>query len=247
MNIVCVICSDLLVPSDDVFHTPCRHIFHFACVTQWLEGNFKFSLCTSKTCPQCREKTTLNKIHRIYFNFANSDNISEDTCSLQDKIDKLNFQLMMKEKDNKHYTEKINTVEKQNNELKKEVRKVESEISAKNSAIYALKEQIKYFQEQNLEAVGRKKEMCFEQLQKKIENYKNIQILLEASAEDVDQMISSTSNPNTLITYISVMKREMTIGLNKRRELRAKVRSLQQELTKVSMERNFLSEEHAKV
>lgn len=37
MNIICVICSDLLVPSDDVFYTPCGHIFHFACVTQWLE------------------------------------------------------------------------------------------------------------------------------------------------------------------------------------------------------------------
>lgn len=37
MNIVCVICSDRLTPSDDVFYTPCGHIFHFACLTQWLE------------------------------------------------------------------------------------------------------------------------------------------------------------------------------------------------------------------
>lgn len=38
----------------------------------------------------------------------------------------------------------------------------------------------------------------------------------------------------------------MTISLNKRRELRAKLRSVQQELNKVSMERNFLSDEHLK-
>ncbi|XP_024884185.1 E3 ubiquitin-protein ligase TRAIP-like [Temnothorax curvispinosus] len=65
MNIVCVICSDLLAPSDDVFQTPCGHIFHFACLIQWLER--------SKTCPQCRGKTTTDNIRRIYFNFSNND------------------------------------------------------------------------------------------------------------------------------------------------------------------------------
>lgn len=38
----------------------------------------------------------------------------------------------------------------------------------------------------------------------------------------------------------------MTISLNKRRELRSNLKSLQQELTKVSMERNSLSQEHSK-
>ncbi|XP_076243156.1 TRAF interacting protein no poles [Calliopsis andreniformis] len=236
MNVVCVICSDLLIPSDDVFHTPCGHIFHFVCLSQWLER--------SKSCPQCREKTTAHKIHRIYFNFSNNDTIIEDATSLQDKLDKLNFQLLVKEKDIKHYTQKCETLEKQNGELRKEVYKVESELNKKNSTIYAFKEQIKYFKEQNLEVESIKKEV--EQLKKKNENYKNIQTLLEASTEDIDEMISKTSDPNTLITYISVMKREMMISLNKRRELRSKMKSLQQELTKVSMERNFLSEEHTK-
>lgn len=38
----------------------------------------------------------------------------------------------------------------------------------------------------------------------------------------------------------------MMVSLNKRRELRSKMKGLQQELTKVSVERNFLSEEHTK-
>ncbi|KOX67348.1 TRAF-interacting protein [Melipona quadrifasciata] len=236
MNIVCVICRDLLTPADDIFHAPCGHIFHLHCVTQWLER--------SKTCPQCREKTTLSKIHRLYFNFANNDSIVEDKCLLQDKIDKLSLQLVLKEKDVKYYMEKNEILEKQNKELKKEVRKAESAVNEKTGAIYALKEQIKFFKEQNLEADSRKKEI--EGLHKRIEGYKNIQILLEASIEAVDEMIAKTSDTSTLITYISVMKREMMISLNKRRELRAKVRSLQQELNKVSMERNFLSDEHSK-
>ena len=236
MNIVCIICSDLLVPSDDVFYTPCGHIFHFVCLTQWLER--------SKSCPQCREKATSHKIHRIYFNFSNNDTIREDTCSLQDKIDKLNFQLLLAEKDVKHYSQKCETLDKQSAELRKEVYKVESELNKKNNIIYAFKEQIKYLKEQNLETETIKQEI--EQLRKEIENYKNIQTLLEASAEETDEVISRACDPNTLITYISVMKREMLISLNKRRELRSKVKSLQQELTTVSMERKILSEEYIK-
>ncbi|XP_076666532.1 TRAF interacting protein no poles isoform X1 [Andrena cerasifolii] len=236
MNIVCIICSDLLVPSDDVFYTPCGHIFHFVCLTQWLER--------SKSCPQCREKATSHKIHRIYFNFSNNDSLKEDTCSLQDKIDKLNFQLLLASKDVKQYSQKCETLDKQTAELRKEVFKVESELNKKNNIIYAFKEQIKYLKEQNLETETMKQEI--EQLRKKIDNYKNIQTLLEASTEDTDEVISRTCDPNTLITYISVMKREMLISLNKRRDLRSKIKSLQQELTTVSLERKFLSEEYTK-
>ncbi|XP_003401768.2 E3 ubiquitin-protein ligase TRAIP [Bombus terrestris] len=236
MNIICVICSDLLTPSDDVFYTPCGHIFHFTCVTQWLER--------SKTCPQCRERTTSSKIHRLYFNFSNNDTIVEDKCSLQDKVDKLNFQLMLKEKDIKHDLARIEILERQNRELKEEIKKMEIEIAGKYNAVYALQEQIKLLKQQSLKAERRKKEI--EQLQKKIEHYKNVQIILDGTTEDVDEMISRTTEPATLITYMSVMKREITISQNKRRELRSKLKSVQQELTKVSMERNFLSDEHTK-
>ena len=236
MNIICVICSDLLTPSDDVFYTPCGHIFHFTCVTQWLER--------SKTCPQCRERTTSSKIHRLYFNFSNNDTIVEDKCSLQDKVDKLNFQLMLKEKDIKHDLARIEILERQNRELKEEIKKMEIEIAGKYSAVYALQEQIKLLKQQSLKAERRKKEI--EQLQKKIEHYKNVQIILDGTTEDVDEMISRTTEPATLITYMSVMKREITVSQNKRRELRSKLKSVQQELTKVSMERNFLSDEHTK-
>lgn len=135
----------------------------------------------SKSCPQCREKATSHKIHRIYFNFSNNDTINEDTCSLQDKIDKLNFQLLLAEKDVKHYSQKCETLDKQTAELRKEVYKVESELNKKNNIIYAFKEQIKYLKEQNLEAETMKQEI--EQLRKKIENYKKYVRILKIYIE----------------------------------------------------------------
>ncbi|XP_033326779.2 TRAF interacting protein no poles isoform X2 [Megalopta genalis] len=230
MNIACVICSDLLTPTDDIFHTPCGHIFHFTCLTQWLER--------SKTCPQCREKTTSPKIHRLYFNFCNNDSITEDKYSLQNKVDKLSLELALKEKDAKHYSEKSEALEKETKCLKKELVKINTE---KNSVIAALKQQVNYFRDQASETNSMKKEN--EQMRVRLET---IQMLLEASVGDIDDMISRTADPNTLVTYISVMKREMTISLNKRRELRAKLRSMQQELSKTTIEKKFLQEEHAR-
>ncbi|KAK2576472.1 hypothetical protein KPH14_005803 [Odynerus spinipes] len=236
MNIVCVICSDLLVPSDDVFHTPCGHIFHFTCLIQWLER--------SKTCPQCRERTNQNKIHRIYFNFSNNDTIIDDASALQDKVDKLTFQILLKDKDIKHYMEKSETMEKQNVGLRSELKKAESKIREKETAIYALKEQIKFFREQCSEVDATKQEIA--KLRQKVENLKNVQLLMDASAEEVDEMASRTNDLSTLVTYISIMKREMAKCVNKRREIRAKLCTVQQELTKVSMERNYLLEEQEK-
>ncbi|XP_047356300.1 E3 ubiquitin-protein ligase TRAIP-like isoform X1 [Vespa velutina] len=231
--------SDLLMPSDDVFYTPCGHIFHFTCLIQWLER--------SKSCPQCREKTNQNKIHRIYFNFSNNDTIVEDTSFLQDKVDKLTFQILLKDKDIKHYTEKNENLEKQNTGLRSEVKKAESEVREKETAIHALKEQIKYFRQQCTEVDIINQEVI--RLRKRVEDLKNIQLLMDAPAEEVDDMVSKTNDSSTLITYISIMKRyirEMAKCVTKRREMRAKLQSIQQELTKVSMERNYLLEEQEK-
>lgn len=92
---------------------------------------------------------TENRIYRVYFTFPNSETASEnaDNSSLEGRIDSLQFQLLLKEKNIKYYTSKNVTLEKQNAGLRQEVRKVESEINQKNSAIHVLKEQITYFKE----------------------------------------------------------------------------------------------------
>lgn len=72
-----------------------------------------------------------------------------DNSTLQGRIENLQFQILLNEKNIKHYNSKNATLEKQNAGLRQEVRKVESEINQKNSAIYALKEQIKYFKDES--------------------------------------------------------------------------------------------------
>lgn len=236
MNIVCVICRELLVPSSEVFYTPCGHIFHHLCLIQWLER--------STTCPQCRERTTENKIHRIYFNFSNNDSIVEDPTSLQNKVDNLTFQLQLKDQRINNLTEIKENLKTETAGLRQEVRKVESEINGKNSAIHALKEQIKFYKRQCQDVDTYKQEI--EQLKKKNEGLKNLQALLDASVDEVDDIMAMTCDIDKLKTYIVIMKKNMNTDLQKKRELRDKVKILQQELMRVSATSKSLSEERSK-
>lgn len=236
MNIVCVICSDLLVPSSDVFHTPCGHIFHYGCLLQWLER--------SRTCPQCRERTTEHKIHRIYFNFSNNDNIVEDATSLQNQLDNMIFQLKLRDNEITDLKSTKKKLEKQTSGLRQEVKNVESQLHGKDSAIHSFQTQIKFYKQQCAEIDEYKTDN--KRLKEKVEHLQNIQILLESSASEVDEMIAMTLDHTKLITYIGVLKREMLTNFNKRRKLEHKMKDLELELMKIKKEYKVLEHEHIK-
>ncbi|XP_043793634.1 E3 ubiquitin-protein ligase TRAIP-like [Apis laboriosa] len=225
-----------LIQSDDIFYTRCGHVFHLHCLTQWLER--------SKSCPQCREKVTQSKIHRLYFTFPSNEVVESQGSTLQEKVDNLKFQILLKEKDIQYYSSKNVTLEKQNAGLKQEVRKVESEINKKNAAIHALKEQINYFKEQSSHCDNLKKEIV--QLKNKIEDLKPIQVLLHAPISDVSKMVGKTKDPETLTMYISIMKKELIGRFNKCKQLRMSIKKLQEKLSKVNMKNDTSLEEQSK-
>ncbi|GAB1860601.1 TRAF-interacting protein [Camponotus japonicus] len=201
MNILCVICHDFLLPSEDIVFSRCGHVFHFSCLSRWLER--------SKTCPQCREKVTENKIYRVYFTFPNSETASDnaDSSLLQGRIDSLQFQILVKDKNIKYHLSKIATLEKQNAGLRQEVRKVESEINQKKSAIHALNEQITYFKEK----YGKYKVLAqkLSQKEKELEQFQHMRnIFSKGSLEDIRRMIEKTKDQDTLVTCISAMRKE---------------------------------------
>lgn len=54
----CAICADLLLASEPASSTRCGHIFHEKCVSRWMSSNH--------TCPQCRQISDRNSVHRVY-------------------------------------------------------------------------------------------------------------------------------------------------------------------------------------
>lgn len=76
-----------------------------------------YSHFRSKSCPQCRNKTTEKTIHRVYFNVA-SNEPEEDTSVLRNKIDNLKFQIHLKDTDIKNATEENQNLNSQNKGLR---------------------------------------------------------------------------------------------------------------------------------
>lgn len=59
----------------------------------------RFATSRSETCPTCRNKATTGKVLRIFLNLLVSEGNSQDQSVLQYKVDSLEFQLKVKEKD----------------------------------------------------------------------------------------------------------------------------------------------------
>ncbi|XP_011692834.1 PREDICTED: E3 ubiquitin-protein ligase TRAIP-like isoform X2 [Wasmannia auropunctata] len=198
MKILCIICHDLLIPTEDIFFTHCGHVFHHRCLSQWFER--------SKTCPQCRARTAEDRIHKAHFTVSNTED-NED--NLQGRIDSLKFQVLLNERNIKHYISKNAVLEKQNAGLRLEVRKVESEIRQKNSNIYALKDEIRYFKEKHQEYEVLKKELS--EKKREVKQFRDIYKTLSTSTlDDMQDIIRETTDRNTLMNYIFVMKKIMS-------------------------------------
>lgn len=223
--------------SNDIFYTRCGHVFHLQCLSPWLER--------SKSCPQCREKVTQSKIHRLYFTFGNNEIVESQASTLQEKIDGLKFQILLKQKDIQYYTSKNVTLEKQSAGLRQEVYKLEGEISQKNAAMHALKEQIEYFKKRSSRCDDLKREIV--QLKDKIEDLKPLQALLHGPLSDVSKMIGNDRDPQTLIKFISIMKKELIESINKCKHLRMTVKRLREELNTANAKLNSLLEEQSKL
>nr|CAD7264151.1 unnamed protein product [Timema shepardi] len=108
MLVSCSICSDLFVSASEVFTTTCGHLFHYVCLVEWLER--------SKTCPQCRYKTTEKTIHRVYFNVQTNDE-PDDPNALRNHIENLKFKIHLKDTDIKNAREENNTLKSRNVKL----------------------------------------------------------------------------------------------------------------------------------
>ncbi|XP_078052093.1 zinc finger MYND-type containing 10 [Augochlora pura] len=226
---ICSICKDNLMDCDNIYHTECGHVFHYHCLGQWLER--------SKSCPQCRDKVTRQKIHRLHLTLSSSQGAEEDSCSLKEKIQNLEFKIRLKEKDIQYYTSKNITLDKQNDGLKREVRKVESELRKQSSTLYQLE-----MQHESCSIV--KKELI--QMKCKVDELKPLEILFNAPVGDVMRMVGNTKDPDTLIRYISVLKKEFAESINKRKKLCMTLKKCQEDVAKANSKYESLQGERSK-
>ncbi|XP_069681479.1 E3 ubiquitin-protein ligase TRAIP-like [Periplaneta americana] len=236
MHISCSICSDLFVPTSDVFVTQCGHLFHYVCLIQWIER--------SQSCPECRSKTTDKSVHRLYFNVATCEP-EEDASLLRNKIDSLTFQIRLKDQDIKNVSEENKKLNTQNSGLRDEIKSQEKDIRTLKSTLSAQREQIKHLQTQTKAIEDAQDEA--RRLRKEFNDLKSVQIIVQGTVADVENMLEkygdSYDSVKSLATYVSVLKREMQVSSEKKRDMRERLRTCQRDLSIANLERDKLTEE----
>ncbi|CAH2002025.1 unnamed protein product [Acanthoscelides obtectus] len=225
MNINCVICSEFFNASAEVFATKCGHVFHYPCLINWIER--------SKTCPQCRHKTTEQSIHRIFFNIQNIDGNS-DMGAMLNKIDNLEYQNRMLDKDVKNYKEKNSSLKKQNDLLRQEVRSVEASLKAYEMTIISLKEQISYFKSKSKESEKLTTEIV--NLKNTIKNMENAHIAINGTRDQVNEMLRNEADVESLAIYGAMLKKALIETESKKKEVDHALKKSQSEASRYRKE-----------
>ncbi|KAJ8962846.1 hypothetical protein NQ318_001246 [Aromia moschata] len=230
MNINCVICSDLFVPTAEVYITKCGHMFHFHCLAHWIER--------SQTCPQCRNKTTDKTIHKVYFNLANTDGCTEDAGTLQNKVHDLQFQITLKEKDIKLFSEKYSKAKAQNIALREEIKELEDKCKSHESAIHGLKDRMVYLKSKSKDNDKLTEEVA--KLKTRVKDMENIHLAVTGSKEDVNEMLRNEKNVESLALLSAILKKSLIDAERKKREMEHNLKRAQNEAAKYRRDYNTL-------
>nr|XP_021187288.2 E3 ubiquitin-protein ligase TRAIP [Helicoverpa armigera] len=219
MNILCTICSDLVNQAESIYVTKCGHVFHHHCLSQWIER--------SKTCPQCRNKVTDKCMFRLYPTVSNENN-SENAATLQSRLDDAELQLRQQRV---KYKEKEDKLVIANADLKRQddlLKSYEKRLVSFDSKVLALREQLEFSNIQNKEMQRVKEEN--ESLKKNMQTLNGLQKVLNATSDDVEQMLHSYSDARTIATFATALKRALCESEAKKNETRDRLHAAKQKL-----------------
>ncbi|XP_013186073.1 E3 ubiquitin-protein ligase TRAIP [Amyelois transitella] len=217
MHILCTICSDLVNPAENLHATKCGHLFHYRCLSQWIER--------SASCPQCRNKVTDRCMFRVYPTVSN-ENSGDDVTTLQSKLDDALLQLRqqkVKEKEKEDKLAEIGADLKKNVEL---LKTYEKKLVSRDSAVVALREQLEYIKLQNKETKRIKDENT--SLKKNLQTLNGLQKVLNATSDEVEQMLQGYTDVRTVATFATALKRALCESEARKNELRERLHSATQ-------------------
>lgn len=234
MNITCVICSELFVSGADIYFTQCGHVFHYHCLISWLER--------SKSCPQCRNRVTEKTIHKAYFNISNAEQ-AQDAAILLHKLDNANFSISLKEKEIKTINEKKYKLKQQNKSLREEVARLENNDRTMESTMHAFKDQIVYFKSKAKDTDRLSDEII--KLKSTIRNMENVEAVLKASREQVNNILRDEHNVESLALLAATLKKALLDSEKKVREIDFSLKKLKNEYRKLKKDYDLLQTQNA--
>ncbi|XP_037948755.1 E3 ubiquitin-protein ligase TRAIP-like [Teleopsis dalmanni] len=193
LNLSCIICAQLIAPSNVVYIIHCGHMFHERCLKQWIPY--------SETCPQCRRKCTQHNIFRVYFNLANLNESRMDFGAMQEQIDNSKLQIQLKESQLKDSKAELNLLKEK--EKREKLENAIQRLKLTTIVNKAFKEQVALLN------INRNLENKIKSLEEHIETLGKTSALIKASGADVEKIVKKVNNPTKLATWIIALKREV--------------------------------------
>ena len=135
MNANCVICADLFDGSSEIVAAPCGHVYHAKCLITWVSN--------SKTCPQCRSRTHLTGILKLYFNLfpqseTNSSVLENKIADLTSRLNTKELELRNCKRERDDHIAYACNAEENTSELLENVSKLQHEVSQLRVKVHAL-------------------------------------------------------------------------------------------------------------
>ncbi|KAK3916232.1 E3 ubiquitin-protein ligase TRAIP [Frankliniella fusca] len=237
MRLTCIVCRELLLPSEEVNVAPCGHFFHYTCWIGWLER--------SKTCPQCRKKTTEKQIFRLFFNLAEGEGEEiEDAAAVNNKLDSLAFNLRLKEKDLSNAKELLEKETNVNEGLRTEIKRYKKRMDEADTQRQCLESKISYLRMQAKETEQAKAQV--ESLKTKLDRLQRMDTIIHGNVSDVEAVLDTTKftpeGMRSLALFTASLKKALEESKERREQLReahnadkCEMRKLNQEVRELKM------------
>ncbi|XP_021712982.1 E3 ubiquitin-protein ligase TRAIP [Aedes aegypti] len=217
MAFFCTICTDVFPSSVDIHVTPCGHAFHYFCILQWLER--------SKTCPECRSKCIAKSLIKLYMNITTNVDNPGDNAMLMQNLENLKLSLREKDTKLKNLEESQAAHRLERKKMTKMVASLEGTIKGQNYILSTQRHEMDQLRAEQTAHQRLKDEM--KNMRSKMQLMKTVKMAIESSTKEIEDLVASNSEPQTLAVLVTSLKRELQASEFERNELRDRIKKYQ--------------------
>nr|CAH0098072.1 unnamed protein product [Daphnia galeata] len=201
MRAQCSVCQELFGDSDIVMAPQCGHTFHSTCITQWLG--------TKKSCPTCRQTTSVEKLVRIFFDIAFS--VEVDSADLQQKMDEMSLEFQVVQRELREVRQENVTLKKKSNKYCKEKKESAEKVRESENVISNLQQRVEFLNKQVKSFVTVEEEL--QTCKEKLKLMENVQQIVSATHQEVQEMLEQygdhSETAKSLSTQCVILSREL--------------------------------------
>lgn len=144
-----------------------------------------FMYSTKKSCPTCRQTTSVEKLGRIFFDIAFS--VEVDSADLQQKLDEMSLEFQVVQRELREVRQENVTLKKKSNKYCKEKKESADKVRESETVISNLQQRVDILNKQakSFAIVEEELRTCKE----KLKLMENVQQIVSATHQEVQEML----------------------------------------------------------